>query len=168
MECNLRKQDALSSLFKHNSSYGKGPEMGLNWAWDGLVGVGLVKGYWQVRCITLFVWKVIGLEGLGFSIFSLQITSSSFGGDGGLVMWDGPEMFGIVCACSVVSVDGPENGEFISVLIGQMCCLLHLYLWPWASIMYGLGVWPWPTVVPSVYDIWSAGLRNRMSCLGAR
>ena len=58
----------------------------------------------------------------------------SFGGSGGLVMKDSPEMTVFVCVCGVVPVYGPEKGEFICVLIGQMCCLLHLYLQPWASM----------------------------------
>ena len=41
---------------------------------------------------------------------------------------DGPEMVGVVCVCSVVSVHGLVKGESIWVLIGHMCCLLHLYL----------------------------------------
>ena len=52
----------------------------------------------------------------------------SFGGNGGLVMRDGPEITGSVCVYVVVSVYGLEKGESICVLIGQMCCLLHLYL----------------------------------------
>ena len=31
-----------SSLLKHDSAHGSAPEMGLNWALDGLVGGGLV------------------------------------------------------------------------------------------------------------------------------
>ena len=50
------------------------------------------------------------------------------GGNGGLVMKDGPEITGTVCVCSVVSVYGLEKDESIWVLIGWMCCLLYLYL----------------------------------------
>ena len=109
-------------------------------------------------------------EGLGgwFWYFSLWMTSNIVGGDGGPVMWDGLEMYVFVCVSGVVSLYGPENGESILALIGWICCLLHLYLWPWASIMYDFGVWAWPTMVPSRYDIWSAGLKNRTSCLGSR
>ena len=59
-----------------------------------------------------------------------------FGGSGGLVMKDGPKMTVFVCVCvwGVVFVYGLVKGEFICVLIGQMCCLLHLYLQPWASV----------------------------------
>ena len=46
-----------------------------------------------------------------------------------------------VCVCGVVSWYGLKNGEIILVLIGQICCMLCLYLQPWASIMYDLGVW---------------------------
>ena len=49
-------------------------------------------------------------------------------GNGGLVMKDGPEITGIVCVCGFVSMYGLEKGESIWVLIGQMSCLLHLYL----------------------------------------
>ena len=49
-------------------------------------------------------------------------------------MRDGPEMTVFMCVCGVGSVYGPEKGEFICVLIGWMCCLLHLYLQPWASM----------------------------------
>ena len=69
-----------------------------------------------------------GAGGAGFGIFSLWMTSSIFGDDGGLVMRDGPEMFGFVCVCGVVSLHGPENGKTILVSIGQICCLLCLYL----------------------------------------
>ena len=41
----------------------------------------------------------------------------SFGGSGGPVMKDGPEMVVFVCVCSIVSVYGPEKGEFICVFI---------------------------------------------------
>ena len=58
----------------------------------------------------------------------------SFGRSGGLVMKDGPEMAVFVCVCGIVSMYGLEKGEFICVLIGQMCCLLCLYLQPWASM----------------------------------
>ena len=66
--------------------------------------------------------------GVGCDIFSLQMNFSSCGGNGGLVMEDGPEITGIKCVCGVVSVYGLEKGESVWVLIGWMCCLLHLYL----------------------------------------
>ena len=65
---------------------------------------------------------------VGCSIFSLQMNFSSFGRSGGLVMKDGPEMTVFVCVCGVVTVYGLEKGKTICVLIGQMCCLLCLYL----------------------------------------
>ena len=92
----------------------------------------------------------------------------SCGGNGGLVMTGGPEMTGIVCVCGVVSVYGLEKGESIWVLIGQMWCLLHMYLQPWASMRNDLGIWAWPITVPSRYEVWSAGLRNKTSCPGSR
>ena len=49
-------------------------------------------------------------------------------------MKDGPEMTVFVSVCEVVCVYGLQMGETICVLIGQMCCLLHLYLQPWASM----------------------------------
>ena len=67
-------------------------------------------------------------EGVGCGIFSLQMNFGSFAGSGGLVMRDGPEMTGIVCVCGAGSVYGLEKGESICVLIGWICCLLHLYL----------------------------------------
>ena len=77
-------------------------------------------------------------------------------------------MFEFVWVCGAVCVHGPEKGESVLVLMGQMCCLLHLYLLPWASIIYDLGVWAWSTMEPSMYDVWSSGLRNRTSCPGTR
>ena len=50
-------------------------------------------------------------------------------------------MYVFVCVYCGVSLYGPENGESIFVLIGQICCLLHLYLQCWASVMFYLGVW---------------------------
>ena len=41
-EVPLKETRCVSSLFKHNSACGRGPEMQLNWALDGLVGSGLV------------------------------------------------------------------------------------------------------------------------------
>ena len=92
----------------------------------------VLKGVAWSRDIGHEVYYIVCVkgEGLGgcFSIFLLQMTFGSCGVDGGLVMLDGPEMFGIVCVCGIVPVNGLENGESIWVLIGWMCCLLHLYL----------------------------------------
>ena len=78
--------------------------------------------------------------GVGYGVFSLQMDFDSFGGSGGLVIRYGPEMTGFVCVCGVGSVYGLVKGESICLLIGQMCCLLHLYLQPWPSIRYELGI----------------------------
>ena len=68
------------------------------------------------------------------------MTYSSSGGCGGPEIFDGPAIVEIVCGCGIVCVDGLEKGKSVSVLMGWMCCLLRLYLLPWASMMYGLGV----------------------------
>ena len=51
-----------------------------------------------------------------------------YGSCGGPEICDGPEIVEIVCGCSAVCVDGLEKGDSVSVLLGWMCCLLHLYL----------------------------------------
>ena len=79
-------------------------------------------------------------RGFGVGILLLQMTSSSFGGSGGPEICDGPEIIELLCGCGVVCVKGLVNGDSVSVSMGQMCCLLNLYLQPWASMMYDLGV----------------------------
>ena len=81
-----------------------------------------------------------GVWGIVCSIFRVWMNFGSCGGNGGLVMTDGPKITGIVCVCSVVSVCGLVKGESVWVLIVQMCCLLCLFLQPWASMMYVLGL----------------------------
>ena len=39
-------------------------------------------------------------------------------------------MIGLLCDCCAVCVYGLASGEGGSVLMGLMCCLLHLYLRP--------------------------------------
>ena len=101
----------------------------------------------EVCCIVCVKGEGLGEAGCG--IFSLWMNFGSYGGNGGLVMTDGPEITGILCVCGVVSVYGLEKGDSIWVLIGQMCCLFHLYLQPWASMRDDLGIWAWPITVPS-------------------
>ena len=67
-------------------------------------------------------------RGFGLGILLLQMTSSSFGGSGGPEMSDGPEIVELWCGCGVVCVDGLVKSDSVSVLMGQMCCLLCLYL----------------------------------------
>ena len=96
------------------------------------------------------------------------MTFSSVSGYGGPEMFCGPEMVGLLCDWDVACVYGLESGEGGSVLMGLMCCLLCLYLWPWTSMIYDLGMLAQATMVPSRYDIWFIGLKNRPSCLGLR
>ena len=77
-------------------------------------------------------------RGSGVGILLLETTSNSFGSCGGPEMCDGPEIVNLLCGCGVVCTDDIEKGDSVSVLMGQMCCLLHLYLQPWASMMYDL------------------------------
>ena len=48
---------------------------------------------------------------------------------------------------------GLARGECVSVLMGLMCCLLHLNLQPGPSIIYDLGVFALLTMVPSRYEV---------------
>ena len=54
--------------------------------------------------------------------------SISFGGCVGPEMIDGPEIVELLCGCGGACVDGLEKGESVSVLMGQICCLLCLYM----------------------------------------
>ena len=55
-------------------------------------------------------------------------------------MFCGTEMVELLCDWGVAHVYGLESGDGESVLMGLMCCLLCLYLWPWPSMLYDLGV----------------------------
>ena len=62
---------------------------------------------------------------------------------------DGPEMYellsGFVCVCENSLV----KGDGVSVLMGHMYCLLHMYLLPSASMWYDLEVLAGLIMVPS-------------------
>ena len=75
---------------------------------------------------------------------------TTFGSVGGC---GGPEMAELLCDWGVACVYGLESGKGGSALMGLMCCLLHLYLQPWASMMYGLLVLAQAMMVPSRYDV---------------
>ena len=71
-----------------------------------------------------FAWFVQGVMGVLFcvGIFMFQMTFSSIGGYGG------PEMVKLLCDCGAAYVHGLANGDGESMLVGLICCLLHLYL----------------------------------------
>ena len=62
-------------------------------------------------------------------------------------------MYELLSGSFVVCVDGLVEGDGVSLLIGNMWSLLCLYLQPWASMKYDLGVWAGPMMVPSKYDV---------------
>ena len=45
-----------------------------------------------------------------------------------LEMLDGPEVYELLSGSCVACADGLVKGNGMSVLMGHMCCLLHLYL----------------------------------------
>ena len=47
---------------------------------------------------------------------------------------DGPEMYELLSGSLGVFVGGPVKGDYMSVLMGHMCCLLCLYILPCASM----------------------------------
>ena len=64
---------------------------------------------------------------LEIGIFRFQTIFGCFGGCGGLGICCGPEIIGL-CVSGVVLMYGLARGEGVSVLMGLMCCLLHLNL----------------------------------------
>ena len=88
-------------------------------------------GFWCSICLLWMDFGCIcghGLVMTGIVCISCVVTEH-----------DDPEMVGIVCGCGAVSTHGLVKGESIWVVIGHICCLLHLYLQPCASNMYDLG-----------------------------
>ena len=73
----------------------------------------------------------VGQRGGGYvvGILLLWITPRCCGGV------DGPEMYQLLSGSGVVCVEGLVKGNDVPVLIGCMCCLLCLYLQPWASMI---------------------------------
>ena len=157
----------VNNLSRHNSVCGGGPEIGVYWMLDGLMRGWSDVGTAVVGC---FMWFVKGAMGVlfGLGIFMFWMTFSFVGGYGGPEMFCGPEMVELLCGCSVAYVDGLGSGDGESMLMGLICCLLCLYLWPWASMRHDLSALAWPMTVPSRYDTWSTRLLNRTSCPGIR
>ena len=56
----------------------------------------------------------------GFVVLLLQMTPRLCGGI------DGPEMIELLSGSCPVCLDGLVKGNGVSLLIGHMCCLLHL------------------------------------------
>ena len=75
---------------------------------------------------------MVCVKGIGrgsvLGILLLLMPSSSFGGIGGPEIWDSPEMIELLPGSGVGCVDHLVIGDGVSVLMGQMCCLLHLDL----------------------------------------
>ena len=84
-------------------------------------------GAMAVLLTALFMHGAAGKGGLFWRLYCCRPTPRLCGGV------DGPEMYELSSSC-IMCVDGLMKGDDVSVLIGQMCCLLHLYLQPWATM----------------------------------
>ena len=144
----FRERKFASNLSKHNSASCGSLEMGLEWVlrwfWKGWSGVGPMV----VRHSAWFVWRALR-EGVWFRYLNSSGWLLALLVVVVVLKCKMVLMIELLSCSGVVHVDCLVKGDGVSVLIGQMCCLLCLYQWPWTSMQYDLWVWAWPNMVPS-------------------